>query len=124
MMDADGKNEKRVSDIDAFPFPGRASWQPVFKGGPGGAGRRPAKELDPAPMAEQSGRELHKGDIEALYREAIAVPAARQAGVRTPALVVFDDTRDLVSVPYVIYERVHGETLAELDLEPLPAADV
>jgi aminoglycoside phosphotransferase (APT) family kinase protein len=66
----------------------------------------------------------HPKHIEALYREAIAVPAARQAGVRTPALVVFDDTCDLVSVPYVIYERVHGETLAELDLEPLPAADV
>ncbi len=29
VMDADGSNEKRVSDIDAFPFPGRASWQPV-----------------------------------------------------------------------------------------------
>ncbi len=66
----------------------------------------------------------HPKHVEALYREAIAVPAARQAGVRTPALVVFDDTCDLVSVPYVIYERVHGETLAELDLEPLPAADV
>jgi len=26
VMDADGENEKMVSDIDAFPFPGRASW--------------------------------------------------------------------------------------------------
>jgi uncharacterized protein (TIGR03437 family) len=28
-MDADGSNEKKVSDIDAVPFPGRASWQPM-----------------------------------------------------------------------------------------------
>ncbi len=28
VMDADGGNEKKVSDIDAAPFPGRAAWQP------------------------------------------------------------------------------------------------
>jgi len=27
MMDANGGNETRISDIDAVPFPGRASWQ-------------------------------------------------------------------------------------------------
>ena len=27
VMDADGKNQRKVHDIDAFPFPGRASWQ-------------------------------------------------------------------------------------------------
>lgn len=27
VMDADGSNEKRLSDIDAGPFPGRATWQ-------------------------------------------------------------------------------------------------
>jgi Tol biopolymer transport system component len=31
MMDADGSNEKKISDIDASPFPGRASWQPKKK---------------------------------------------------------------------------------------------
>ncbi|MCI0334033.1 MAG: PEP-CTERM sorting domain-containing protein [Planctomycetes bacterium] len=30
VMDADGSNEERISDIDASPFPGRASWQPVI----------------------------------------------------------------------------------------------
>jgi aminoglycoside phosphotransferase (APT) family kinase protein len=60
----------------------------------------------------------HPKHIEALYREAIAVPAARQAGVRTPARVVLDDTCDLVDVPYVIYERVHGVTLANVELAP------
>lgn len=29
VMDADGENERKISDIDAIPFPGRASWQPV-----------------------------------------------------------------------------------------------
>jgi Tol biopolymer transport system component len=29
VMNADGSDERRVSDIDADPFPGRASWQPV-----------------------------------------------------------------------------------------------
>jgi hypothetical protein len=33
------------------------------------------------------------------------VPAARVAGVRTPALIVFDDSLDLLPVPYAIYER-------------------
>ncbi|MFN2529817.1 MAG: hypothetical protein ABR555_00820 [Pyrinomonadaceae bacterium] len=29
VIDADGGKEKRLSNIDAFPFPGRASWQPI-----------------------------------------------------------------------------------------------
>ncbi|MBI2761120.1 MAG: PD40 domain-containing protein [Chloroflexi bacterium] len=29
VMDADGSNERKLSDIDAAPLPGRASWQPV-----------------------------------------------------------------------------------------------
>jgi TolB protein len=29
VMNADGSNPKRLSEIDAAPFPGRASWQPV-----------------------------------------------------------------------------------------------
>lgn len=30
VMNADGSNEMRLSDIDAVPLPGRASWQPVI----------------------------------------------------------------------------------------------
>ncbi len=60
----------------------------------------------------------HPAHIDALYREAIAVPAARAAGIRTPALIAFDDACDLVPVPYIIYARVHAETLGLLDLEP------
>jgi TolB protein len=30
IMDKDGGNQKKLHDIDAFPFPGRASWQPII----------------------------------------------------------------------------------------------
>jgi aminoglycoside phosphotransferase (APT) family kinase protein len=60
----------------------------------------------------------HPGHERALYRESIVVPLARGVGVRTPALLVYDDSRTLLPVSYTIYERVHGETLAHLDLEP------
>jgi TolB protein len=33
VMDADGENEQKISDIDANPFPGRASWQRVQDSG-------------------------------------------------------------------------------------------
>lgn len=56
--------------------------------------------------------------VAAIRKESVAVPAARAAGVRTPALFAFDDSLDLLPVPYAIYERVHGETLGLLDLEP------
>ena len=29
MMDADGRHERKLSEIDASPFPGRATWQPL-----------------------------------------------------------------------------------------------
>ncbi|MBI5200606.1 MAG: PD40 domain-containing protein, partial [Elusimicrobia bacterium] len=31
VMNADGTHERFVSEIDAMPFPGRASWQPVIR---------------------------------------------------------------------------------------------
>ena len=50
----------------------------------------------------------HPGHVAQLLRERAAVPAARAAGVRTPALVAFDDSADILPVPYAIYERVAG----------------
>ena len=46
--------------------------------------------------------------VAAIRKESVAVPAALAAGVRTPALIAFDDSLDLLPVPYAIYERVHG----------------
>ncbi len=60
----------------------------------------------------------HPAFIAAARTEAIAAPAAHAAGVRTPRLIAFDDALDLLPVPYLIYERVHGETLGLLDLDP------
>jgi aminoglycoside phosphotransferase (APT) family kinase protein len=56
--------------------------------------------------------------VAAIRKESVAVPTARAAGVRTPALVAFDDSLELLPVPYAIYERVHGETLGAMDLGP------
>ena len=60
----------------------------------------------------------HPHIIGLMYKEAKVVPAARAAGVQTPAIVLFDDTCTLLPVPYTLYERVPGETLGLLDLEP------
>ena len=53
----------------------------------------------------------HPGHVAQLQRERAAVPAARAAGVRTPALVAYDDTLTLLPVPYAIYERLAGTPL-------------
>ncbi len=62
--------------------------------------------------------------VRAIRRESIAVPLARQAGVRTPALLAFDDSLRLLPVPYTIYERVHGETFGLLDLDETAAPHI
>ena len=56
--------------------------------------------------------------VAAIKKEAIAVPLARAAGVATPCLVAFDDSCTLLPVPYAVYERVHGEPLEQLGLDP------
>ncbi len=60
----------------------------------------------------------HPGPIAQARAESLAAPAARAAGVRTPALIAYDGTCDLLPVPYLVYERVHGRTLGLLDWEP------
>jgi aminoglycoside phosphotransferase (APT) family kinase protein len=60
---------------------------------------------DPAPIAS-------------MQIEAVAAAAGRAAGVRTPRLIAFDDTLDLLPVPYLVYERVHGQPLSQLETPP------
>jgi len=50
--------------------------------------------------------------------ESIAAPVAYEAGLLTPRLLVFDDSRDLLDHPYSIWERVHGETLGLISSDP------
>ncbi len=47
----------------------------------------------------------------ALRRECLVVPRARAAGLHTPAIVAYDESLDLLPVPYAIYERVRGVPL-------------
>lgn len=66
----------------------------------------------------------HPAHVAQLQRERTAVPAARAAGVRTPALVAFDDSLDLLPVPYAIYERIAGTPLELLQRDVRAAPDV
>ena len=66
----------------------------------------------------------HPAFIAAARKEAVAVPIARQAGVRTPRLIAFDDRLELLPVPYSLYEYVEGQTLGLLELEPAATPDV
>jgi len=50
--------------------------------------------------------------------ESVAAPAAVAAGVTTPALVVYDDSRTVFDVPYTVYERVQGTNFGLEDLDP------
>ena len=50
--------------------------------------------------------------------ESIAAPVAYEAGLLTPRLLVFDDSRNLLDGPYSIWERVHGETLGLVSDDP------
>ena len=51
-------------------------------------------------------------------REAAAIPLAAAAGVRTPRLIAFDDSGDILPVPYLVVERIRGTNLESLALDP------
>ena len=52
--------------------------------------------------------------ITSIAIEAAAAVHAHAAGVRTPRLIAFDNLLDLLPVPYLVYERVHGELLSQI----------
>jgi aminoglycoside phosphotransferase (APT) family kinase protein len=60
----------------------------------------------------------HPVHIALARKEVVAAGVARVAGVRTPRIVAYDDAGDLLPVPYTVYERVHGDTLGLLELDP------
>ncbi len=65
----------------------------------------------------------HPAHIAQMRTEAIASPAALQAGLRTPPLVGYDDACDLLPVPYAVIEWVPGVTL-ECAIAPPRVASV
>jgi aminoglycoside phosphotransferase (APT) family kinase protein len=67
---------------------------------------------------------VHPIHFAALRKEAVAIPTARAAGVTTPRLVAFDESCDLLPVPYSILERVHGQALGPLNLDATDTPDV
>jgi hypothetical protein len=66
----------------------------------------------------------HPDFVGATEGEAVASPLAKRAGVRTPALVEYDHSLSLLPVPFLVYERVHGDTLELLGLEPEATPEV
>jgi aminoglycoside phosphotransferase (APT) family kinase protein len=56
--------------------------------------------------------------------EAVAIPLARRAGVRTPELVVFDESHSILDVPYSVVTRVDGTDLAAEPFEHHAYVDV
>jgi Ser/Thr protein kinase RdoA (MazF antagonist) len=55
---------------------------------------------------------LHPYALADAYTGSVAAPAAVRAGVSTPQLVVFDESLDIVPVPFSIFERIHAEPLS------------
>jgi aminoglycoside phosphotransferase (APT) family kinase protein len=60
----------------------------------------------------------HPDGVPDARTESVAAPVARAAGILTPRLIAFDDTRTLVDRPFSLWERVHGETLGVATLAP------
>ena len=56
--------------------------------------------------------------------ESVAAPVAHAAGILTPRLIAFDDTRTLVERPFSLWERVHGETVGRVNLARCQMADI
>lgn len=56
-------------------------------------------------------------DPEDAYTEAVAVPAAREAGILTPDLIAFDDSREFIDSVVTIYERAPGDSLANVRVD-------
>lgn len=43
------------------------------------------------------------------------IPFVRELGVPTANLISYDSSRTIANVPYIVLERLHGPTLAEVD---------
>ena len=59
----------------------------------------------------------HDDSIVDALTESIAAPVARAAGILTPRLIAFDNSRKFVDRPFSLWERIHGETLGLVTLD-------
>jgi aminoglycoside phosphotransferase (APT) family kinase protein len=53
-----------------------------------------------------------------LAKEAAVIPLVQGAGVPTSSLVKYDASLRIADVPYIVLERLHGQTLQEWGYEP------
>jgi aminoglycoside phosphotransferase (APT) family kinase protein len=51
-------------------------------------------------------------------REALVIPAAVEAGVRTAALISLDESLEILPVPYLVVERLQGQDYESLGWQP------
>jgi len=58
----------------------------------------------------------HPDGVPDARTESVAAPAAHAAGILTPRMIAFDDTRTIVDRPFSLWERVHGATLGQATL--------
>lgn len=60
----------------------------------------------------------HPAHVGQAHTEAQAIPLAVAAGVRTPRLVAYDTSLDLVPVPFLIVEQVDGQDIESSRVDP------
>ena len=60
----------------------------------------------------------HRDGVPDARTESVAAPAAYAAGILTPRMIAFDDTRSIVDRPFSLWERIHGRTLGQGTLPP------
>lgn len=53
-----------------------------------------------------------------LAKEAAVIPIVQAAGVPTSGVVAYDASRTTADVPYIVLERLRGQTLAEVGYDP------
>ena len=53
----------------------------------------------------------HSEGVRDARTESVAAPVVYAAGIRTPRMLAWDDSREIVDGPYSLWERVHAETL-------------
>ena len=60
---------------------------------------------------------LHPDGVSDARTESVASPVTLAAGIRTPRLFAFDDSRELIDRPYTLWQRLHLDTLGLLEDE-------
>lgn len=66
----------------------------------------------------------HPEHIAQARTEAEAIPLAVAAGVRTPAIVAFDDSMEVLPVPFLVVELITGRDIESVTADPAELTDL